>query len=240
MIDAGDQHRVQQFALGRAGNALLEQHKKTTAEIELPHQLMQLVTRQFLAALVRPDVRRYGRRQILGALALGLAIAAMTVTFYEAITRVPLGLVVAIEFMGPLSVAAFGFRRGWRLVWPVIALCGVLCLVRDREGWSVDLIGLGFAVAAGVGWGSYILLTKRIGARVHGIIARHQIMGMLDRRTEHKARVSDSLEFNRLLDFLEHELIIGIDADFRRDLHRMFRNLAGGQFSVAQQSGGGR
>ncbi|WP_370880087.1 EamA family transporter [Labrys monachus] len=122
-----------------------------------------------LAILVRPDPRRYGRRAIVGALALGVAIAVMTVTFYEAIVRVPLGLVVAIEFLGPLSVATFGFGRSWRLVWPLVALAGVLCLVRDREGWSIDPIGLGFALAAGVGWGSYILLSKRTGAAFKGL-----------------------------------------------------------------------
>jgi len=122
-----------------------------------------------LTAFVRPDPRRYGMRQVAGALALGIAIALMTVTFYEAITRVPLGLVVAIEFLGPLAVATMGFKRGWRLVWPVVAFAGVLCLVRDREGWSVDPVGLGFAIAAGFGWGSYILLSKRIGAAFQGL-----------------------------------------------------------------------
>jgi len=122
-----------------------------------------------LVAFVRPNLARYGMRQIMGALALGVSIAVMTVTFYEAITRIPLGLVVAIEFLGPLAVATMGFRRGWRLAWPVVAFVGVLFLVRDREGWSVDPIGLGFAIAAGFGWGSYILLSKRIGATFQGL-----------------------------------------------------------------------
>lgn len=93
----------------------------------------------------------------------------MTATFFVAITRVPLGLVVAIEFLGPLSVATFGFARSWRRVWLALAFAGVPLLVRDREGWSVDTVGVGFALAAGVGWGAYILLTKRIGRAFKGL-----------------------------------------------------------------------
>lgn len=122
-----------------------------------------------LCAVVRPDFRRYHGKEILAALALGAAIAMMTLSFFVAITRVPLGLVVAIEFLGPLGVAALGFARSWRLVWLLLAFAGVLLLVRTREGWSVDLVGFGFALIAAVGWGAYILLSKRIGQSFHGL-----------------------------------------------------------------------
>lgn len=122
-----------------------------------------------LGLVVRPDIRRYPRKELLLTVALGLVIAMMTLCFFVAITRVPLGLVVAIEFLGPLTVAALGFARSWRLVWLVLAILGVLLLVIDREGWSIDLIGFGFALAAGIGWGSYILLSKRIGKTFKGL-----------------------------------------------------------------------
>lgn len=122
-----------------------------------------------LCVVVRPDFRRYHGKEILAALALGAAIAMMTLSFFVAITRVPLGLVVAIEFLGPLGVAALGFARSWRLVWLLLAFAGVLLLVRNREGWSVDLVGFGFALVAAVGWGSYILLSKRIGQSFRGL-----------------------------------------------------------------------
>lgn len=122
-----------------------------------------------LGLVVRPDIRRYPRKELLLTVALGLVIAMMTLCFFVAITRVPLGLVVAIEFLSPLTVAALGFARSWRLVWLVLAILGVLLLVIDREGWSIDLIGFGFALAAGIGWGSYILLSKRIGKTFKGL-----------------------------------------------------------------------
>ena len=122
-----------------------------------------------LGIIVRPDIRRYHRREILVALALGATIAMMTLFFFVAITRVPLGLVVAIEFLGPLGVAALGFARSWRLIWLVLAFAGVLLLVRNRAGWSVDMLGFLFAIAAGTGWAAYILLSKRIGKVFKGL-----------------------------------------------------------------------
>lgn len=122
-----------------------------------------------LGLVVRPDISRYPRKELLLTVALGMVIAMMTLCFFVAITRVPLGLVVAIEFLGPLTVAALGFARSWRLVWLVLAVFGVLMLVIDREGLSIDLIGFGFAIAAGIGWGSYILLSKRIGKTFKGL-----------------------------------------------------------------------
>ncbi|WP_448954655.1 EamA family transporter [Labrys neptuniae] len=122
-----------------------------------------------LGVIVRPDIRRYRRQEILAALALGATIATMTLAFFVAITRVPLGLVVAIEFLGPLSIAALGFARSWRLIWLVMAFGGVLLLVRNQAGWSVDLIGFLFALAAGTGWAAYILLSKHIGKTFKGL-----------------------------------------------------------------------
>jgi len=122
-----------------------------------------------LMLAIRPKISGYSRRQWLNALQLGLAISAMTLAFYAAIGRIPLGLTVAIEFLGPLSVAAFGLRRGFALVWPLLAVAGVFLLSRVGEGHFDEPLGLAFAAFAGVGWGAYIILTKRIGAAFPGL-----------------------------------------------------------------------
>jgi len=122
-----------------------------------------------LMLAIRPRMSGYSRRQWLSALQLGLAISAMTLAFYAAIGRIPLGLTVAIEFLGPLSVAAFGLRRGFALVWPLLAVAGVFLLSRIGEGHFDEPLGLGFAAFAGIGWGAYIILTKRIGAAFPGL-----------------------------------------------------------------------
>lgn len=122
-----------------------------------------------LAVFIRPDIRRYSGKDLILTAVLGATMAIMTLAFYVAIMRVPLGLVVAIEFLGPLGVAALGFARSWRLVWLVLAVGGVLLLSLNRAGWAIDIIGFGFALFAGVGWGIYILLNKRVGRIFKGL-----------------------------------------------------------------------
>lgn len=121
-----------------------------------------------LACIVRPPVRSYHRAQWVGALILGVTTALMTLSFFAAIHRLPLGLAVAIDFLGPLSVAAVGYGLGWRLVWPMVALGGVLLLSYDGERWVGDMLGVGFAVCSAIGWAAYIVFTKKVGAAFKG------------------------------------------------------------------------
>ncbi|MBD9374357.1 EamA family transporter [Rhizobium sp. ARZ01] len=121
-----------------------------------------------LMAVLRPPIRSYSRAQWKSAILLGITMAAMTVCFYGAIARIPLGLTVAIEFLGPLAVASFGLV-GWRLVWPVAALAGVVLLCHNGESWTIDTAGLLLAAGAGVGWGCYIVLMKRSGKLFPGL-----------------------------------------------------------------------
>lgn len=122
-----------------------------------------------LALVVRPPVLRYSREQWTSALVLGTTTALMTISFFASIQRIPLGLAVAIDFLGPLSVATFGYGLTRRLVWPVIAAAGVLFLAYDGEGWVGNLPGVLFAAGAGTGWAIYILLTKKVGAAFKGL-----------------------------------------------------------------------
>jgi inner membrane transporter RhtA len=122
-----------------------------------------------LAVISRPRVFSYTAAQWRAAVLLGVVMAAMTLCYFQAITRIPLGLATSIDFLGPLAVAAFGMRRLRHLVWPVLALIGVVLLVRDRAGWTVDLVGAGFALCAAAGWASYIILMKRVGSAFSGL-----------------------------------------------------------------------
>lgn len=122
-----------------------------------------------LAILVRPPLHRYSASQWLTAITLGAAMAMMTMCFFAAIERIPLGLAVAIDFLGPLAVATFFGGFGWRLVWPLIAAAGVLLLSRDGSGWIGNVPGLLFAFGAACGWGTYIVLMKRAGETFEGL-----------------------------------------------------------------------
>lgn len=122
-----------------------------------------------LAIVVRPRIFSYSREQWVSALVLGTTTALMTTSFFAAIERIPLGLAVAIDFLGPLSVATIGYGFSRRLVWPLVAALGVLALAHDGEGWVGDIWGILFALGAGTGWAIYIVLTKKIGASFKGL-----------------------------------------------------------------------
>lgn len=122
-----------------------------------------------LALVVRPRIVSYNRAQWTSALVLGSTTALMTMSFFAAIERIPLGLAVAIDFLGPLSVATIGYGLSRRLLWPLIAALGVLALAHDGEGWVGNSGGILFALGAGTGWAIYIVLTKKIGASFKGL-----------------------------------------------------------------------
>lgn len=122
-----------------------------------------------LALLVRPRLLNYSRPHWLAAGALGAAMAGMTLCFFAALQRIPLGLAVAIDFLGPLAVATLSVRRARALLWPVLAIAGVVLLSRDRAGWIGEPLGVLLACGAALGWGSYIVLMKKTGALFAGL-----------------------------------------------------------------------
>ena len=115
----------------------------------------------------RPPLRTLRTRDIPDLLGLGIMNGLATVAFLGAVARIPLGTTVGIEFLGPLSVAALGTRRTRALVWPITALLGVVLLTNPWGGRS-DPVGIALAGFAAIGWGTYILLTQRVGDRFAG------------------------------------------------------------------------
>jgi inner membrane transporter RhtA len=123
-----------------------------------------------LVAWSRPRLRGRPARDVWGVVALGVTSAAMTLCFMLAIDRVPLGIVVTIEFLGPLAIALAAARRLRDLVWVALAGGGVaLLMLGDATGSALDAAGVALAVAAGTGWAGYILLTRRVGRAWTGV-----------------------------------------------------------------------
>ena len=118
--------------------------------------------------LARPPLRAVRRHDVPALLALGITTGLQTIAFLAAIERIPLGTAVAIEFLGPLSVAAVRSHSARALTWPAMALLGVVFLTRPWHG-DVNPVGIAFAALAAIGWAAYILLTQRIGDRFAGI-----------------------------------------------------------------------
>lgn len=120
--------------------------------------------------LARPPLRSVRRVDLPPLLGLGITSGLVTVCFLAALDRIPLGTAVAIEFLGPLTVAALRSHNARGLVWPGLALLGVAGMTEPWEG-VVDLVGVGYAACAAVGWAGYIVLTQHVGDRFTGITA---------------------------------------------------------------------
>jgi inner membrane transporter RhtA len=133
--------------------------------------LRLLLSAVIVGAIVRPrvrDVRRLpiaGLREVIG---FGLVLAAMNGLFYLSIARIPLGVAVTVEFLGPLGVAIAGSRRRLDLVWVGLAAAGVGLLA--GTGGRLDPVGIALAAGAGLFWAAYILLSQRVGAAVEGMV----------------------------------------------------------------------
>jgi inner membrane transporter RhtA len=123
-----------------------------------------------LLVLVRPDLRAIERRHLPALIGLGVTTGLLTTFFLAAIERIPLGTAVAIDFLGPLTVAALRSHSRKALLWPALALAGVVLMTRPWLG-EINLAGVAFAALAAVGWGVYILLTQHIGDHFTGIDA---------------------------------------------------------------------
>jgi inner membrane transporter RhtA len=119
-----------------------------------------------LLAIARPRLSGLTAAQWRGVVPFGLIIAGMNLCFYQSIARIPLGIAVTIEFLGPLGVAIAGSRKAVDFIWAALAAAGVAML--SLTGGSVTLVGVLFALGAAVGWASYILLSQRVGRLVAG------------------------------------------------------------------------
>jgi inner membrane transporter RhtA len=120
-----------------------------------------------LLAVWRPRISGRSRAELRLAAVFGLVLGAMNLSFYGAIHRIPLGIAVALEFVGPLTVALAGSRRRLDLLWVALAALGILALTR-AEGGGLDALGVALALLAGALWGTYILLNARLGQAFEG------------------------------------------------------------------------
>lgn len=118
--------------------------------------------------IARPRYWKWSWRELRAPVLLGVVSAFMTLSFLAAIDLLPLGTVVAIEFLGPLTVAALHSRSRRALAWPALALLGVVLLTEPWQG-TPSLLGIALAAVAGVGWGLYIVITQHVGDRFEGV-----------------------------------------------------------------------
>lgn len=114
-----------------------------------------------LNSINRPNIKSLTQKEWMYCGFYGGSIALMNLIFYLAIQRIPLGLGVTIEFIGPLFLAIFLSRRLLDIVWALFACAGILLIVPWQTN-DIDLIGLGLAALAGVFWACYIVMSSKV------------------------------------------------------------------------------
>ncbi len=122
-----------------------------------------------LTVIWRPWRRRLTRRDAIAVGIYGVTLGVMNLAFYLALRTIPFGIAVAIEFMGPLSVAALSSRRPVDFLWISFAVLGLSQLLPfGGASRHLDPVGLAFAGAAGIAWACYIICGERAG-RLRGV-----------------------------------------------------------------------
>lgn len=119
-----------------------------------------------LWAIWRPSLRGHPREALRDAALFGVTLAGMNICFYTSLDRIPLGIAVTFEFVGPLAVALAASHRRGDLLWVGLAAAGILLLAGPAG--SLDALGVALALTAGGFWGVYILLSARLGRAFSG------------------------------------------------------------------------
>lgn len=115
-----------------------------------------------LAAIWRPAFRALGGAARRDIALFGICLAGMNLCFFEALERIPLGIAVTLEFVGPLTVAIVGSRSRIDFLWALLAALGIV-LLSPGIGEGLDAAGVALALVAGGFWGMYILIAARVG-----------------------------------------------------------------------------
>nr|WP_169583781.1 EamA family transporter [Microbacterium sp. MF43] len=115
-----------------------------------------------LLAIARPALRGHTRSDWTAVILFGLVLAVMNGLFYLALERLPLGVTVTIEVLGPLVLSIVAARRASAWLWAVVAFAGVVAL--GGGGWDrLDPLGVLYALGAAASWAFYILASARVG-----------------------------------------------------------------------------
>ena len=121
-----------------------------------------------LLLVQRPQLKNRPRADYLLLMLFGLGLGAMNLSFYAAIERLPLGIAVTIEFIGPLGVATANSQSRLDLLWILLAAIGIV-LLAPVGGLNLDPVGIGLALLAASFWAAYIILSAKVGKAFVGV-----------------------------------------------------------------------
>lgn len=127
----------------------------------------QLVATAVIVPMSRMRPRSWTWSSVRPAIALGITLVIMNACYYEAVTRIGLGMSTTLEFLGPFAIALLGSRRLLDVLCVIVVSSGVLLLT--LSGGPIDPTGVGFALIAAAGWAFYIVFARRAALALPGI-----------------------------------------------------------------------
>lgn len=139
--------------------------------------LRQALGGAMLCILYRTSLARAFRQAPLGIVLLGVTMTVQSGVHYEALFRIPLGIAVSIEFLGPLGLALATSRKVVDVLCVLLAAAGIL-LLTPAIGTSLDPVGVLFALAAAVGWACFIQVSRRLGRALEGGVGMAMAMAV--------------------------------------------------------------
>jgi inner membrane transporter RhtA len=140
--------------------------------------LRLLFSSLIMVTIFRPWKTKLTKDMVKGILLYGGPLGLMNFSFYLALQRIPLGIAVALEFLGPLSVAIFSSKKRIDYLWALLAGMGIILLLpKETATQTLDPIGMFLAVVSGGFWALYIIFGKRAGNNLKGEVASS--LGML-------------------------------------------------------------
>lgn len=122
----------------------------------------------FLSLLWRPWKTKLTRSQLKIIAIYGVCLGVMNFLFYMAIARLPLGIAIAIEFTGPLSVAIYLSRRAFDFIWALLAIAGIILILPLSDfQHPIDIVGVAYALGAAAAWALYVIQGKKAASATH-------------------------------------------------------------------------
>lgn len=120
-----------------------------------------------MLAVFRPPLRRFSRARWMNAGVYGVSLAAMNQFYFAAVDRIPLGVAVTLDFLGPACVSFFGLRHSKERRWAIVAFVGVALIAGPSSG--LDRLGILFGLLAGAFFGLYTIYAERLGKAEGGL-----------------------------------------------------------------------
>ncbi|WP_287863381.1 EamA family transporter [Corynebacterium sp.] len=148
-------------SIGTQAAAVLVTDMLTTVGAPGVSGLRMTAAAVIMVAVFRPKLSGMTRARAINIVVYGIAMGMMNMMVYEAIARLPQGVAVTIDFLGPCIVSFLGLTMWRSRLWAIVAFVGVAFIAQPSN--DLDIVGIGYAAVGAVFFGAYTLFSARVG-----------------------------------------------------------------------------